>query len=118
MSYARIAYSPVGTFAQYATIKLGVGDWEITQLSVVMGSSEPALNGMEIGEGRVIFEVLDGDVVTQEHFLLSGRCTRWHPLVMDNPKRVKGPGRIRSAMIHLSGDIAHTLAANYRRVRD
>lgn len=115
-SITRIAYSDMGTATRTASIPIGEGDWEITQLNVIMGGSEPALNGVEIGAGTVAFEVLRGSTVVSKHFLLVGRCTRNIPMVMDCPKRVHGPGRIKSSLEH-ADSTEHTLSATYRRVR-
>lgn len=117
-SYRRVAYSPLGSATQTATIKLGRGDWEITGLSVIMGGKIPALNGAEFGGGDVSFEAYDtaGDML-ERHFLLAGRCTAQLPMVMDSPKRVVGPGRIISSLEHGQSS-EHTLAAIYRRIRD
>ena len=102
-----------------ASIKLGKGDWEIGQLSVVMGGKTPTLNGIMVGEGYAAFEELedDGSTVKQTHHLASGRCTQYHPILMNSLMRVSGPGRIRSKIEHLE-ETEHTLAASYRRVRD
>lgn len=116
-SISRTVYSGYGSATQTASITIGKGDWEITQLSVVMGGTQPALNGVEIGEGTVAFETVIGDV-TQKYFLLVGRCTRNFPMVMDGMKRVTGPGTIKSSLEHVSGTTVHTLAVTYRRVRD
>ncbi len=115
----KIAYSPDATGTQRAIIKIGIGDWEISQLSVVMGGKLPALNGIVVGAGYVAFQTLapDGITVKETYYLLAGRCTEWWPMVMDNPKRIKGPGRIASTILHLQ-DTEHTLAVTYRRVRE
>ncbi len=119
MSYRRIAYSPNGSGTQRAVIKLGTGDWEITQLSVVMGGKIPALNGMMLGSGYVAFQTFEPDETTvkETYHLLTGRCTQWHPMIVESSKMVKGPGKIRSTILHLE-TTEHTLAVNYRRVRD
>lgn len=115
----RVTYSPVGSATQTSTIKMGRGDWEITSLSIIMGSTIPSLNGAEFGSGTVAFEILEGDgaTVISRHFLMNGRFTRNVPMVMDSSKRVKGPGRIRATIEHGSST-DHTLTAIYRRVRD
>lgn len=118
MGYTRVAYSPLGTSMRRAIITLGKGDWEISSLSVIMGGKLPALNGAEHGGGYVAFEILDAAKnVKESHFLLAGRCTSFIPLVIDSPKRVTGPGRIRSSIRHGQSS-EHTLTAIYRRVKE
>lgn len=119
MSYNRIAYSPNASASQRAIIKIGKGDWEISQLSVVMGGKTPSLNGIMLGSGYAAFEILedDGSTVKQRHYLVNGRCTQYWPLIMGAPQRIAGPGRIVSVMEHLE-TTEHTLAVSYRRVRD
>lgn len=119
LSYMRRAYSPMGSGAQRAIIKIGKGDWEISQLSVVMGGASPSLNGIVVGEGYAAFESLDADgtTVINRHYLITGRLTNQWPIVMDSPKRIHGPGRIASTIIH-PGSEEHTLTVAYRRVRD
>lgn len=118
-SYSRVAYSPLGSATQVATIKIGKGDWEITQLSVILGGTTSAMNGVEHAFGTVAFETLadDGTTAKQKHYLVSGRCLRTHPLVMVGMKRIAGPGRIKSSLEHGQSS-EHTLAVTYRRVRD
>lgn len=119
MSYMRRAYSPGTGTAQSAIIKIGKGDWEITQLSVIMGGVTPSLNGIVVGNGYIAFDMLEADrtTVKQKHYLVAGRCTNLWPIVMDSPKRIHGPGRIASR-IRQPTDEEHTLTVAYRRVRD
>lgn len=115
----RRSYSPMGSGTQIGIIKVGKGDWEITQLAVIMGGVSPSLNGILVGEGYIAFETLeaDGSTVIQKHYLVAGRCTNVWPITIDSPKRIQGPGRIASHIIH-PGSEEHTLTAAYRRVRD
>lgn len=120
-SYSRIGYSAVTAATGSVTFKLGHGEWEISNISVIMGSKVPTLDGMEIGEGHVVFERLEGDAVTviESHHLVVGRFTRVVPLVMQGPKRLRGPGQVKSYINH--GDDSaydHTMAMLYRRVMD
>lgn len=118
-SYRRVAYSPNASASQTAVIKIGEGDWEISQLSVVMGGKIPALNGIMVGDGYVAFQTLepDGTTVKDSYYLLVVRCTQWTPTVMGSPKRIHGPGRIASTLNHYQAT-EHTLTATYRRVRE
>ena len=119
MGYTRVAYSPLGSATQVATMKIGKGEWEITQLSVIMGGTMSSMNGFEHAFGTVAFEILAADRTTakQIHYLLAGRCTRQIPMVMDGTKRITGPGRFKSSLEHGQSS-EHTLAVSYRRVRE
>lgn len=120
-SYSEVGYSASTAVTGNVTVKLGHGEWEVSNISVIMGSNVPTLNGMEIGEGHVAFEKLAGDesTVVETHHLVVGRCTRTLPMVMHGSKRMRGPGQIKSYINH-GNDSAfdHTMNVIYRRVLD
>lgn len=115
----KTVYSNLTAGTGSATIWLGRGEWIIENLSALMGAQGAALNGRELGVGKLVLEIRHGDVVLEKHNLAEGFCTMTKPLVMTRPIQVRGPAYVKSYLQHGGpSTYTHSIQMIYRRKRD